>query len=49
MEIWNEFARWNREVFPTLPEEERLFASTVNGRQTHLLKQASCRHNRLAA
>jgi hypothetical protein len=30
-EIWNEFARWKREVETTLPEEDRLFSTTMNG------------------
>ena len=30
-EIWNEFVRWRREVEPTLPEEDRLFSTTMNG------------------
>ena len=30
-EIWNEFAQWQKEVMPTLPEEERLFHTKMNG------------------
>jgi hypothetical protein len=30
LEIWNEFVRWKKEVYPTLPEEERLFVTTMN-------------------
>ena len=30
MEIWNEFVQWKKEVEPTLPEEERLFKTTMN-------------------
>ena len=30
-EIWNEFAKWKREVEPTLKEEDRLFSTTMNG------------------
>lgn len=29
-EIWNEFARWNRDVKGSLPVEERLFHTEVN-------------------
>lgn len=30
-EIWNEFAQWQKEVMRTLPEEERLFHTKMNG------------------
>jgi hypothetical protein len=30
-EIWNEFADWKRRVERTLPEEERLFSTKMNG------------------
>jgi|GEM_PF-1881973 hypothetical protein len=29
-EIWNEFVQWKHKVEPTLPEEERLFKTTMN-------------------
>jgi hypothetical protein len=32
MEIWNEFVTWQKSVMPTLPEEERLFHTTMNGK-----------------
>jgi hypothetical protein len=31
MEIWNEFVKWQKEVMPTLPEEEKLFSTKMNG------------------
>jgi hypothetical protein len=30
-EIWNDFAQWQREIMPALPEEERLFHTKMNG------------------
>ena len=30
MEIWNEFVQWKKAVEPTLPEEERLFKTSMN-------------------
>jgi hypothetical protein len=30
LEIWNEFVQWKKAVEPTLPEEERLFKTTMN-------------------
>jgi hypothetical protein len=32
MEIWNEFVQWQKTVMPTLPEAERLFHTTMNGK-----------------
>jgi hypothetical protein len=32
MEIWNEFVQWQKTVMPTLPEAERLFTTTMNGK-----------------
>ena len=31
MEIWNEFVQWREHVMLTLPEEEQLFHTTMNG------------------
>jgi len=31
LETWNEFVQWKQAVEPTLPEEERLFKTTMNG------------------
>jgi uncharacterized protein DUF6573 len=32
MEIWNEYVTWQKEVRPTLPEEQQLFATTMNSK-----------------
>src|SRR5450755_2473196 len=31
MEIWNQFVHWKNTVMMTLPEEERLFVTEMNG------------------
>jgi hypothetical protein len=31
LEIWNEFVEWRRNVMPSLPEEEQLFHTKMNG------------------
>jgi hypothetical protein len=36
-EIWNEFVRWQIQVLPTLPEEERLFHTTMDGRKVWVI------------
>lgn len=33
MEIWNQYVVWKRQVMPTVPEEDRLFAIMMNGRK----------------
>ena len=30
-EIWNDFVDWQHKVMPTLPEEEQLFVTEMNG------------------
>jgi hypothetical protein len=30
LEIWNEYVHWRKHTEPTLPEEERLFTTTMN-------------------
>jgi hypothetical protein len=32
LEIWKEFAQWRSQVMPTLPEEDQLFYTGVEGR-----------------
>src|SRR5512132_1996731 len=39
-EIWNEFARWKREVEFTLPEEERLFHTKMNEMTVWVIEDA---------
>jgi hypothetical protein len=41
MEIWNEFVRWQKSVMPTLPEEERLFHTTMNGRTVWVIEDGA--------
>jgi hypothetical protein len=31
LEIWNEFVNWRKNIMPGLPEEDRLFHTTMNG------------------
>ena len=39
-EIWNEFARWKRDVELTLPEEERLFHTKMNEMTVWVIEDA---------
>ena len=32
MEIWNEYVQWQKQVRPTLPEEQQLFATRMNSK-----------------
>lgn len=41
MEIWNEFAKWRREIMPTLPEEEKLFHTQMNGKRVWVIEDPS--------
>ena len=38
MEIWNEFVGWKKKVEPTLKEEDRLFATVMNGRRVWVME-----------
>jgi hypothetical protein len=38
MEIWNEFVTWRNTVMPTLPEEERLFHTTMDGQTVWVIE-----------
>jgi hypothetical protein len=40
-EIWNEYVVWRKEVMPTLPEEERLFETTMNSRRVWVIEDGS--------
>jgi hypothetical protein len=31
LEIWNEYVDWRKNVMPTLPEEEQMFVTSMNG------------------
>jgi hypothetical protein len=37
-EIWNEYVEWRTKVMPTLPEEEQLFKTTMNGETVWVLE-----------
>ena len=38
MEIWNEFVQWKKAVEPTLPEEERLFKTSMNSKTVWVIE-----------
>ena len=38
LEIWNEFVYWKNNVMLTLPEEERLFVTEMNGNKIWLIE-----------
>ena len=38
LEIWNEFVEWRKDVCPTLPEEEQMFVTTMNGEKVWLIQ-----------
>lgn len=38
LEIWNEFVHWKQHIMPTLPEEEQLFVTTMNGLNIWLIE-----------
>ncbi len=38
LEIWNEYVDWKKRVEPTLPEEERLFATSMNDKKVWVIE-----------
>jgi len=38
LEIWNEFVHWNKHIRETLPEEEQMFATRMNGKKIWLIE-----------
>jgi hypothetical protein len=40
MEIWNEYVEWEKRVKDTLPEEEQLFATTMNGKKVWVMEDS---------
>jgi hypothetical protein len=42
LEIWNEFAHWEKHVSPTLPEEERLFHTKMNEETVWVVEEDNC-------
>jgi hypothetical protein len=41
MEIWNEFVNWRRDIMPTLPEEEKLFHTQMDGKKVWVIEDQS--------
>jgi hypothetical protein len=37
-EIWNEFVHWRKHIMPTLPEEERMFVTSMNSEKIWLIE-----------
>jgi len=37
-EIWNEYVHWKKHVLPTLPEQEQLFSTTMNGKKVWVIE-----------
>ena len=40
LDIWNEYVDWRKNVMPTLPEEDQMFATTMNGEKVWLLEDS---------
>ena len=38
LEIWNDYVQWVRHVADTLPEEERMFSTTMNDRKVWVIE-----------
>jgi hypothetical protein len=38
LEIWNEYVSWRRGVMPALPEEEKMFSTTMDGRRVWVIE-----------
>jgi hypothetical protein len=41
LEIWNEYVAWRTNVMPTLPEEDQIFVTTMNGEKIWLLEDGA--------
>jgi hypothetical protein len=41
LEIWNEFVHWRVNVMPTLPEADRLFHTTMNGKKVWVIEDGA--------
>ena len=37
-EIWNEYVIWREKAMPTLPEEDRMFVTSMNGKKVWLIE-----------
>jgi hypothetical protein len=40
-EIWNEYVAWRKNVMPTLPEEDQMFVTTMNGNKVWLIEDGA--------
>lgn len=40
-EIWNEFVEWRKNMMPTLPEEEQLFVTSMNGEKIWVIEDGA--------
>jgi hypothetical protein len=38
MEIWNEFVHWRKHIMPTLPDADRLFHTTMDGKKVWVIE-----------
>lgn len=41
IEIWNAYVDWRQRVMPTLPEEEQMFVTTMNGKKVWLIEDGA--------
>jgi hypothetical protein len=41
LEVWNEFVTWRKHVMPTLPEEEQLFHTSMNGQNVWVIEDGA--------
>jgi hypothetical protein len=41
LEIWNEFVTWRKNVMPTLPEEQQLFHTSMNGKKVWVMEDGA--------
>jgi hypothetical protein len=41
LEIWNEYVDWRKKVMPTLPEEEQIFVTKMNGEKIWLIEDGA--------
>lgn len=41
LEIWNEYVHWRKHNEPTLPEEERMFATRMNGKKVWVIEDGA--------
>jgi hypothetical protein len=38
IDIWNEFVHWRKHIMPTLPEADRLFHTTMDGKKVWVIE-----------